>query len=127
MFADQPTTKKQARSFLGLVGWYRRFIPNFSEKAAPLTELTRKNQPHKVEWTNGCETAFKTLKDSLCQEPVLLSLDFEKPFTVQTDVSERGLGQSCCKMTMDSYDQWLTLATNSCHRSAITLQWRKDV
>ena len=91
MAAERPTTKKQVRSFLGLVGWYRRFIPNFSEKAVVLTELTRKCQPNKVDWTEECEAAFKDLKGSLCKEPVLLSPDFEKLFTVQTDASERGL------------------------------------
>ena len=90
--AERPTTKKQVRSFLGLVGWYRRFIPNFSQRAVPLTELTRKSQPNKVVWTEECEEAFQGLKDSLCKEPVLLSPDFEKTFTVQTDASERGLG-----------------------------------
>ncbi|KAG1955346.1 gag-pol fusion protein [Pimephales promelas] len=49
--AERPVTKKQVRSFLGLVGWYRRFIPNFSEKALALTELTRKNKPNKPNWT----------------------------------------------------------------------------
>ncbi|KAL2103518.1 hypothetical protein ACEWY4_000386 [Coilia grayii] len=89
---ERPTTKKQVRSFLGLVGWYRRFISNFSERAVPLTELTRKSQPNKVAWTEECEAAFQGLKDSLCREPVLLSPDFNKTFTVQTDASERGLG-----------------------------------
>ncbi|KAL2077811.1 hypothetical protein ACEWY4_027315 [Coilia grayii] len=51
MAAERPTTKKQVWSFLGLVGWYRRFIPNFSEKASGLSELTRKCQTNKVEWT----------------------------------------------------------------------------
>lgn len=46
-----------------------------------LTELTRKNQPNKVEWTEECKSAFQDLKDSLCQEPVL-SPDFDRQFTV---------------------------------------------
>lgn len=87
-----PTTKKQVTSFLGLVGWYRSFIPNFSAKAAVLTELTHRSQPNRVQWTEECEVAFRDLKSSLCQEPVLLSPDFDKPFTVQTDPSDRGLG-----------------------------------
>ena len=48
---EQPTTKTQVRSFLGLTGYYRRFIPKYSTVAAPLTDLTRKNQPNVVEWS----------------------------------------------------------------------------
>lgn len=90
--AKQPVTKKQVRSFLGLVGWYRKFIPNFSARAIALTNLTKKNQPNKVIWTEECEKAFKDLKDALCQEPVLLSPDYDKLFTVQTDASQQGIG-----------------------------------
>lgn len=49
------TTKKMVRSFLGLVGWYRRFIPNFSSKAAVLTDLTKKSRPNKIIWTEPCD------------------------------------------------------------------------
>lgn len=87
-----PTTKKRVRSFLGLVGWYRRFIPNFSSRAAVLTDLTRKNSPQKVVWSSECEAAFQDLKDCLCQDPVLQSPNFELPFCVQTDASGVGLG-----------------------------------
>ena len=87
-----PTTKKGVRSFLGLVGWYRRFIPSFSSRAAVLTDLTRKSSPNKVVWTEECDRAFQDLKDSLCHSPVLQSPDFDLPFTVQTDASGVGLG-----------------------------------
>lgn len=80
--AERPVTKKQVRSFLGLVGWYRRFIPNFSERAFTITDLTKKDKPNKVNWTQDCERAFQDLKNSLCTEPVLKSPDFEKTFTV---------------------------------------------
>lgn len=83
---ERPVTNKLVRSFLGLVGWYRRFIPNFSERTFTLTDLTKKYKPNKV----NCERAFQDLKDSLCTEPVLQSPDFEKTFTVQTDAS--GIG-----------------------------------
>lgn len=57
-----PTTKRRVRQFLGLAGYYRRFIANFSSLAAPLTDLTRKRQPEKVKWTPACEAAFQELK-----------------------------------------------------------------
>lgn len=87
-----PETKKQVRSFLGLIGWYRRFIPNFSSKAAVLTELIKKTSPNKVRWTKDCENAFQLLKEALCKDPVLQSPDFNQPFLVQTDASGLGLG-----------------------------------
>ena len=54
-----PQTKTQLRSFLGLAGWYRRFIPNYSGSAAVLTDLTRKTQPIKIWWTEETQAAFK--------------------------------------------------------------------
>ncbi|XP_075768775.1 uncharacterized protein LOC142821515 isoform X2 [Pelodiscus sinensis] len=87
-----PTTKRKVRQFLGLAGYYRRFIPNFSSVAAPLTDLTRKGQPERVRWTAACDDAFQELKDRLVRAPVLAQPDFNKPFTLQTDASEVGLG-----------------------------------
>ncbi|KAL1269230.1 hypothetical protein QQF64_031519 [Cirrhinus molitorella] len=90
--AERPTSKKQVRSFLGLVGWYRRYIPHFSARAVALTNLTKKDKPNKIVWTAECESAFNDLKDALCKEPVLQSPNFDQSFTVQTDASECGLG-----------------------------------
>ena len=75
-----PTTKKEVRVFLGLSGYYRKFIPNYSSLAAVLTDLTRKTKPNKVEWSNECADAFRRLRDALYQSPVLRSPDYEKPF-----------------------------------------------
>ena len=60
--------------------------------AAPLTDLTRKNQPNAVDWSPSCQHAFCDLKTALCSEPVLKSPDFDRPFILQTDVSRRGVG-----------------------------------
>ena len=87
-----PKTKSQVRSFLGMVGWYRRFIPNCSSRAAVLTELTKKDRPNRVRWTDQCQRAFEDLRDCLCTNPVLQQPDFNLPFTVQTDASGVGLG-----------------------------------
>ncbi len=75
---------------MGLAGWYHRFIPNFSEKAAPLHALKRKNSTWS--WTEQCQYSFDTIKQDLTQAPVLIPPDFDKPFKVQTDASELGLG-----------------------------------
>ena len=86
-----PQTKKQVRTFLGLVGYYRKFVPNFSTIAAPLTDLTRKALPNRVSWSTCCDAAFKELKMLLSSSPILLSPDFERPFVVQTDASDCGV------------------------------------
>uniref|UniRef100_K7F0Q0 ribonuclease H n=1 Tax=Pelodiscus sinensis TaxID=13735 RepID=K7F0Q0_PELSI len=88
----RPKTKKQIRQFLGLAGYYCRFIPDFSTLATPLSDLTQKSMPTKVQWTPECEEAFHTLKQRLVKEPVLFPPDFAKDFILQTDASERGLG-----------------------------------
>lgn len=88
----RPRTKKDIRSFLGLVGWYRRFVPNFSRRAAPLSDLTRKSGTNGIPWGPEQEKAFLDLKSALCHDPVLQSPDFTQPFTLQTDASGVGLG-----------------------------------
>ncbi len=90
--APRPTTKTQVRAFLGLAGYYRCFIPDFSSLAAPLTDLTRKGQPEKVQWSSASEEAFQKIKEALTSEPILRAPDFSCPFLLQTDASDTGLG-----------------------------------
>ena len=73
-----PETKKQVRTFLGLTGYYRRFIPEYSSIAAPLTDLTKKSSPNQVVWSAQCDEAFVRLKQLLCSSPILLSPDISK-------------------------------------------------
>ena len=84
----RPMIKKDVRSLLGLANYYRSFIPDFATIALPLTDSTRKNQPNKVKWDSDKEEAFQTLKQRLVSEPVLLSPDMSKPFTIQSDASD---------------------------------------
>nr|GEY90980.1 putative reverse transcriptase domain-containing protein [Tanacetum cinerariifolium] len=81
---------KEIRSFLGLAGYYRRFIVNFSKIAKPLTLLTQKNK--KYEWGAEQEEAFQTLKDNLCNAPILSLPDGIEDFVVYCDMSNQGLG-----------------------------------
>ena len=87
-----PEDKKQVRSFLGLAGYYRRFIPDFATVAAPLTDLTKSSEPQRVNWTSKCGEAFEKLKAALCSSPVLWSPDFSRSFVLQTDASDVGVG-----------------------------------
>lgn len=88
----RPLNKKQVRSFLGIAGYYRRFIPNFASMAVPLTDLTKGKNSVMIKWTPEAERAFQSLKQALCSQPVLVCPDFHKPFSLQTDASEAGLG-----------------------------------
>lgn len=88
----RPETKKQIRSFLGLVGYYRKFIPNFSSRAAVLTDLTRGKSPTKIKWKDAHEFAFQDLKQALQNPPVLRPPHWEQEFILQVDASNRGLG-----------------------------------
>eukprot|EP00731_Ephydatia_muelleri_P005837 Em0003g85a len=87
-----PKTKKDVRAFLGLTGYYRKFIPEYATIAAPLTELTKKEQPNCLAWSSGCADAFEALKRHLCTSPVLKCPNFERPFVLQTDASDWGVG-----------------------------------
>ena len=81
-----PTTPKEVRQFLGLVGYYRKFVPKFADIARPLTNLTKLDIPH--EWTARCQEAFEFLKEMLLKEPVLKYPDPSKPYTLFTDASK---------------------------------------
>ncbi|WVZ80535.1 hypothetical protein U9M48_028004 [Paspalum notatum var. saurae] len=86
----QPETVTEIRSFLGLAGYYRRFIKDFSKMAKPMTSLTKKNA--KYSWSPNCEEAFQSLKISLTTAPVLAQPDVTKPFDVNCDAFSNGLG-----------------------------------
>ena len=90
--APAPNTKKQVRSFLGLAGFYRKFIPNYAEITAPLTDLTKKGQPNKVRWEKSHQRAFQKLKEMLGSALILRMPYFNKIFTVQADASDIGTG-----------------------------------
>ncbi|CAB0016071.1 unnamed protein product [Nesidiocoris tenuis] len=83
-------TQREVRRFLGICGYYRRFVPSFSKVASPLTDLLRKGK--KFDWTLECEQAFAQLKTLLTSSPVMAVPNFELPFVVQTDASVQGLG-----------------------------------
>jgi hypothetical protein len=85
-----PTSVHQIRSFLGLAGYYRRFIPDFSKIAKPMTELLKKEV--KYRWNDKCDEAFHTLRKLLTTAPVLAQPDNTQPFDVYCDASGTGLG-----------------------------------
>jgi len=81
---------KNIRSFLGAVGYYRQFIPNYSSMSEPLCRLLKKNS--KFIWSSDQDLSFKFLKQKLMESPVLTFPNFNKPFLIRTDASYTGLG-----------------------------------
>ena len=86
----KPNNVKEVQSFLGLAGYYRKCIKNFSSIAKSLTNLTQKNNI--FNWTPKCQEAFDTLKESLCSAPVLQYPNYNDTFILTTDVSNVGIG-----------------------------------
>ena len=103
---ERPTSVTEIRSFLGLAGYYRRFIRGFSQLPLPLTKLTRKDT-HFI-WTPECEKSFRELKHRLTTAPVLVLPEPSEPFEVYCDASLKGLG--CMLMQHQN-----VVAYTSCH------------
>ena len=85
-----PTNVTEVRSFMGLAGYYRRFVEGFSKIAGPITELQKKNK--KFVWTEKCAEEFKRLKELLTTTQILKVPDMDVDFLVCTDASKEGLG-----------------------------------
>ena len=83
-----PNSAKEIKQFLGLTGYYRKFVPRFADISRPFTTLTKKDA--KFEWTSACQKSFELLKEALCGEPVLKYADTSKPYTLYTDASKFG-------------------------------------
>ena len=83
---ERPKSVFEIRSFLGLTGYYKRFIEDFSRLAAPMTRLTRKEV--KFKWNDLCEKAFQELKSKLTSAPILIVLERGQRYIVYCDASK---------------------------------------
>ena len=92
-----PTDVRGIRSFIGMTGYYRRFIANYAKIAKPLTELTKKNR--RFYWNEDCQRSFETLRRALTEAPILAFPDINKPYKLYTDASNYAIGAALVQET----------------------------
>ena len=96
-----PTNPKGVREFLGMAGYYRKFINRFADAARPLTKLTRKDC--KFIWSDECQTGFEYLRTCLTESPILKYPDPHKRYVVFTDASDQA---AAAVLTQEYIDEW---------------------
>ena len=87
-----PNSRKQIQSVLGLLGYYRRYVPMFSELTKPMTDLLKGGKGKALKWNDKCSEALKKIQQILSSEPILRLPDVSKNFLVRTDASSTGIG-----------------------------------
>ena len=112
-----PKTIHDVRSFLGFTNYYRKFLYKYAQKAKPLNNLilgeNAKKKYRPVEWTEECQRAFDKLKEACTETPVLAYADYTKPFRLNTDASERGLGAVLYQLQEDDTNRVIAYASRS--------------
>lgn len=88
----RPSTKKELRSFMGTMNFYRQYIPNFSDHSSSLTDMLKKGSPNKLEWESSSNNDFEFLRMCLTRHPILKLPDLKRDFILRTDASNVGLG-----------------------------------
>ncbi len=96
----RPNTKKQLRTFLGVVGYYRQFIPKFAYFSAQLTPAVSLGSPRLVSWSVSMINAFDVLCNGLCNHVMLVVPSVDDQYTLYTDASEMGIG-GCLHVTRE--------------------------
>ncbi len=112
-----PENLKEVQRFLGLAGWYHRFVPNFSQIAEPLNALKKKNKS--FQWTPQCQQAFDHLKACLSSPPILGHPQLQLPFTVYTDASDTGVGAVLTQRKEQGSEQVIAYASRSLNKAEI--------
>ena len=112
-----PKTVHDVRSFLGFTNYYRKFLYKYAQKAKPLNNLisgeNAKKKYRPVKWTEECQRAFDRLKEACTETPVLAYADYTKPFRLNTDASERGLGAVLYQLQEDDTNRVIAYASRS--------------
>ena len=110
-----PQSTKDVQKLLGLASYYRRFVRNFASIARPLHRLTEKTAT--FEWTVECQEAFAELRHRLCTAPVLAFLDFTKPFILDTDASNTGIGGVLSQLDEQGQEHVIAFASHTLSKS----------
>ena len=112
-----PKTVTDVRSFLGFTNYYRRFIRGYANVAKPLNTLVSGNNANRkkapIEWTDECQVAFDKLKELCTSTPVLAYANYKKPFKLQTDTSDLGLGAVLYQWDDDNCQRVIAFASRS--------------
>ena len=106
-----PTSTKEVQQFLGLAGYYRRFVKGFADIARPLHRLTERNAVFL--WTCECQTAFDTLRVALTSAPILAYPDYTRPFILDTDASNSGIGGVLSQRDADGEEKVIAYASRA--------------
>ena len=109
--SPKPMNVSQLRSFLGMVNYYRNFLPNLSTKLAPLHALLQKDV--KWSWTKACEEAWKLVKDVVTADTVLAHFDPSVPMTLACDASSYGLGAVLSHITATGEERPVAFASRT--------------
>ena len=118
-----PSNKKELMRFLGMVGFYRKFCPNFSTVVGPLTNLLQKRAAY--EWSELCEDSFKKIKSVLISSPVLSTPDFSKQFKLTVDASDIGVGAALFQEDDDHVDRvvcYFSKKLSKCQQNYSTIE-----
>ena len=107
----QPTSRKEVQQFLGLANYYRRFVKDFATIARPLHKLTEKTA--KFQWTEQCQAAFEKLRNLLTTAPVLAFPDYDRPFILDTDASDTGLGAVLSQVDCEGKEHVIAYASRT--------------
>ena len=112
-----PENVTQLRSFLGLAGYYRRFIKGFSTIAQPLNQLLHKDKAY--EWDNKCQQAFDELKQRLITAPILIYPNYKQEFILATDASYHGFGATLSQISDDNKEHPIAYASKSLRKEEL--------
>jgi len=88
----ESTVEQQRWAVLGVLGYYRKFVPDFASMSSVLSDLTKKGRPDRIVWTEECQKALDKLKTLMSSKPVLVLPDLSLRFILRTDASDHGIG-----------------------------------
>jgi hypothetical protein len=101
----EPSTKRQLRQVLGVIGFYRQYIHHYSEIAHALTEMTKKDRPNSIRFNDTQRAAFISLKKALCEACTLHTPDINKPFVLRTDASDKSLSGALTQKDEEGFER----------------------